>query len=229
MLVKDRYGSTDDAKQQLHNTIVELDGDMCHIERYDGWQYSVRRVVTEKKKRRWAKVTNTMDISEMDLNLQQFSLGFVNYRDNAIYLARKPLRKWKQGFYHEYLEAINPAQEQPRQVDPGRWPLKRKVGVEPFRIMHDQAMVDLYDDNYPSFQRAWVMVSLLGKKSVAWHRHWAFLRIDRANGRHMERQYDLSYKGKIVGQVIQGNVVLKHEFRYLTEPFVEAMIHASQG
>lgn len=231
MRVGDRYASHDDASQQLHNTLVELDGELCHLEKYDGWSFTIRRVVVDGKKRRWAKKLETRNIRDADLNLQQFPLGYVNFHNAAYYLKRKPLRKWKQGFYHEYMNLI----VNETSVNPGKKPalprghaLVQARGVPTVgNVFHDQAMVDLYDQNYPSFTRAWVMVSLMQYKSVAWHRHWAFSTEDIVHNRARRKAFFLLYKGKIVGRVEGGDVILKHEFRYLTEPFVEAMIHAS--
>lgn len=228
MLVGERYASSDDASQQLQNTLVVLDDELCHLNRIEGWNYHILRVVQDGKHRRWAKQLRTDNIQHMDLALQQFQLGYVNYNKTSYYLKRKPLRKWKQGFYHEYLSLV----ENQLPADPElqmKHPWAKKIMNMPTvaKLMISQSMVDLYDNRYPSFRRAWVMVSMMDYDSVAWHRHWAFVRRSTRQGRRNIPVYSLHYKGKLVGNIVEGTVTLKHEFRYLTEPFVEAMIHAS--
>ena len=225
MKVRERYQSSDDAYQQLHNTLVELDGDLCHIQREEGWNYAIRRVVKEGKARRWSKRQEYLSIRDMDLNLQQFPLGYVNYMGESYYLTRKPLRKWKQGYYHEYMRLLS--NQRPKNQPALKFPVRKRLQPHPQNIFHHQAMVDLYDQNYPSFMRAWVMVSLMDKWSVAWHKHWAFQKVETVKNRRRANDFHLMYKGKNVGRVVDGNVILNHEFRYLTEPFVEAMIHAT--
>lgn len=232
MRIGDRYADANDANQQLHNTLVELDGELCHIEMVEGWKFSIRKVITDGKKRRWSKKVEHAFIKDMDLNLQQFKLGYVNYMGKSYYLKRKPLRKWKQGFYHDYMRLIKNdvlgEQPNPMKIQP-RNQIQKRGSPDMSNIFHSQAMVDLYDDNYPSFARAWIMVSLMDKESVAWHRHWSFAGYPVKKNRRYETEFCLLYKGKIVGTVRKGDVFLKHEFRYLTETFVEAMIHASEG
>ena len=229
MEVCKRYASSADAHQQLHNTFVELDGDLCHIEGNDGWIYTARQVVKEGKHRRWSKVTKNINIKNMDLNLQQFPLGYVNYDKSAYYLQRKPLRKWKQGYYADYLTTVKNLEDKIKPQPLAAHQLRERPKLHPTTrtIAHSSAMIDLYDNNYPSFYRAWVMVRLLEHQSVAWHRHWAFQRKEVKRGRGYSEECWLMYKGKHVGSVKDGKVVINHKFRYLTEPFVEAMIHAS--
>lgn len=227
MKIGDRYQNSDDANQQLHNTLVELDGELCHIERVEGWTFQIRKVVEANKQRRWAKKIELKHIKDMDLNLQQFPLGYVNCGDNSYYLKRKPLRKWKQGFYHEYMQLVYNEEKHNPQLAGLKKAAPLPGGSFVSKLFHGQSMVDLYDNNYPTFARAFVMVSLMNKRSVAWHRHWAFSRTDVIKNRMRANEFNLLYKGKIVGRVQKGDVFLKHEFRYLTEPFVEAMIHAS--
>ena len=221
MLVSERYNSANDARQQLHNTLVELDGELCHVDHYDGWEFKVRRAVTYKGKRKWAARIESMSIKDTDLTLQQFSLGYVNYNGHAMYLQRKPLRKWKQGFYYEYLTVADDADV--RKAKP--------YGVTIHHIFQSPSIIDLYDNVYPSFVKAWTNVSMLDDSSSAWHKHWAFGTAPTNNGGMLlakrKKQHTLLYKGKIVGHVLNGDVILNHRFRYLTEPFIEAMIHAT--
>jgi hypothetical protein len=67
---------------------------------------------------------------------------------------------------------------------------------------------------------------------MAWHREWAFVSDDADILHRRLAKFDphptqVHYKGQHVGDVDQGNVILFNQYAYLTEAFVEAMIHAS--
>lgn len=228
MKICERYKDSHDVQQQLHNTLVELDGDLVHLTYSEGYTYSVRKVIRKDGTARWSRNQAMRNIKEAELNLEPVPLGYVNNRSNAYYIRRKPLRKWKQGLYADYLEVTGQGK-----IDPYRRAVHKQVGVA--HLFADDSFIDMYDDRYPTMVRAWVSIVHFGKDSVAWHRNWAFAKtagkkvIPRRGGIGIGAEYDyhVGYKGKTVGKVLHGNVMLSPEYRYLTEAFVEAMIHAS--
>lgn len=220
--VIERYPEHGDLYQQLHNTLVELDGELCHIVIADGWEYHIRRPVRDAGRVQWGPA-ELENIKEADLNLEPFPLGYVNFERDCAYLRRKPLRKWKQGLYADYLEYVYPKDH------------RRAHRVS---LTHT-GMIDLYDNNYPTFRRAWTEVFLFERPAMAWHRDWAFQHntkkkrglVPLAGGlgklKREPPEVELMYKGRRVGKVVDGNVMIDHEYRYITEAFVEAMIHAT--
>ena len=217
MKLSERYKDANDAYQQLHNTYVELNGELCHLNYVDGWKYNIKRVVEKFGKRSWGRASMGESIKNEDLLLEPIKLGYMNERRSAVYAQRKPLRKWKQGIYIEYLEDVDPT---------AKGEVARRARTDIIaNAFRGTGFIEMYDGNYPSFVRAYTLTALMDNYSTAWHRDWAF-RIDRGRD-GLKTQVALDYKGKQVGEVVSGSVVLRHEFRYLTEAFVEAMIHAS--
>jgi hypothetical protein len=234
MKINERYSNAADAQQQLHNTYVELDGQLAHISYGEGWSWLVERPeesVGGRKK--WGK-PEMEDISELDLNLEPLKLGYMNLDGDAAFVQRRPLRKWKQGIYIEYLEVVKPeAEEAKRAMGIGDiikqraagYPLQKQMPLQ--NLFRSDAIINAFDNKYPTFTRAYVDVRLMGKRASAWGREWAF-RSEVGKGRHpMEPAIAIDYKGRKVGEVVDGKSVLYNRYKYLTETFVEAMIHAS--
>lgn len=220
MLIHERYKDGNDAYQQLHSTYVEMDGELCHLTWVEGWAFSVRRVVEKFGQRVWGRAAAAESIKDADLVLEPIKLGYMNDFKNAVYVQRRPLRKWKQGIYVDYLEEVNPIEEQ------GKKQLyKRGQSNVMLRCFKASGFIDMYDNVFPTFVRAFTLVHLMGYYSQAWHRDWAFRAAPRDGSGN--NNVCLDYKGKRVGEVSNGSVVLEAEYRYLTEAFVEAMIHAS--
>ncbi|MCP4364974.1 MAG: hypothetical protein GY800_06700 [Planctomycetes bacterium] len=227
MKINERYSSSVDANQQLSNTYVELDGELAHITAIDGWNYWVKKPIDALGgKRKWGIAAQT-NIKECDLNLEPIKLGYMNYRGSAYYVQRKPLRKWKQGIYIDYLEMATPDKPQ-QHLNNG---LVRRNGHAPpmmSNLFTTGSLIEMYDNDFPNFVRAFSEVNILGGESSAWSREWAFRKLVQHDGYGgMKHEISLDYKGKKVGEVQGGNVVIYHQFKYLTETFVEAMIHAS--
>ncbi len=243
MKINSRYQTAADASQQLSNTTVVLDGKPCHITSVDGWTYVVKNVIPEKDgSYRWSSRTNTQDISNCDLELVPIELGYVNDPMNiACYLQRKPLRKWKQGLYAEYLRIKTSTKSNNN-------PLKRfgnQFGLDKVKnILKGKCFLDMYYGIYPSFYRAYTQVRFFNHQSVAFNHHWAFKsgevvgKLRQQNhpeppkGRDEpikppEMEVFLEYKGDIVGECEGANLRLYKKHEYLTETFIEAMIHAS--
>jgi hypothetical protein len=226
MKVRERYATSRDASQQLHNTYVVLDGTLCHIECVDGWVYNIRSATPRRDGAlTWKQRREEKSIKEMDLQLEPIKLGYVNYSNTAVYLQRKPLRKWKQGLYAEYLKIKSSASAG---LANG---VKRGAGIFNTKtVVASRSFLDMYADNYPSFYRAWVQVRLLHFSSAAFHRNWAFTRArSREAAMFMGggEEYHLEYKGTRVGKIEEDEVVLNNEYKYLSEDFVEAMVNAS--
>lgn len=236
MLVKERYATANDAQQQLHNTIVVLDGTPRHIYLSEDWQYKSRRVLDNRKDIRWSEKSDLISIRNMDLTLEPIKLGYINDHNGvARYIQRKPLRKWKQGLYPEYLTIKNG-------LNLG---LGRNISEYIRGLLQSDGFIQMYYDKYPSFYRAYVDVRMLNKNSMAFHRHWAFARAElddkvmrrgaAAIGLHRPRageiapnvEVNLLYKGEVVGECDGANIRMYKKFEYLLEAFTEAMIHAS--
>lgn len=222
MLVGERYNNSNDAYQQLHNTYVELDGELCHLALVEGWNFHVKSVIEDDYGKRVWGIAKTKNIKDCNLNLEPIKLGYMNSGSTAVYVQRKPLRKWKQGIYTEYLEIGGVKDEAVNGV------VKRRVVRNDVihRCFTGEPIIKLFDNAYPSFARAYTQVSLLRYHSAAFHRDWAFARLP-VDPETRESCIALEYKGKPVGEVIAGNTVIYNQFKYLTEAFVEAMIHAS--
>jgi hypothetical protein len=232
MLVKDRYDSSRDAAQQLHNTYVVLDGEILHIEQVDGWEYASRGT----SKRRdgsltWKTRRATINIRNMDLQLEPIKLGYVNYRGNAYYLQRKPLRKWKQGLYGDYLRIKRDENRVAAVKKNGGIGIGKLAGMpHPKQVLQTPEFLQMFLNKYDSFYRAWTQVRLLQKDGCAFSRNWAFTRERKKeliNPMGDNNDYFLEYKGTRVGVVDEDTVTILNDYKYLSEDFVEAMINAS--
>ena len=234
MLVSTRYQTAKDAQQQLHNTVVELNGDVCHIELVGDWVYSIRGTtkLIAGKERKWKDRCVQKDISEMDLKLEPIHLGYINDGNhNAHYLQRKPVRKWKQGLYADYIRIKAHNLDKVRQAILGKHGAVRQLLLSKY-------FLDMFDGTYPSFYRAYTQVRIFQREAVAFDKHWAFrlirddvvpaMRFDQAKPKGEVGLIILEYKGDKVGVCEGEDIRIFKEFEYLTEPFIEAMIHASQ-
>lgn len=238
MKLNERYDTYGDAVQQLHNTYLELDGDFVHLSHHDGWDFTVQKVTINGEGRRvWSNDRQITDVSEMDLTLDPITLGYINYQQSTYYIQRKPLRKWKQGLYIEYLKVASGSH---------KGGIYRGAGGNPASLIKSlfatNSVIRMYDNEYPAFGDAYMMVRTLKKNSAAFHREWAFRKIKsspqpkmrlgaaarvRDNNELPDMEMALDYKGREVGKVSGGNVILQNKFKYLSEAFVEAMVNAS--
>jgi len=228
MLIKQRYLTPEDASQQLNNTTVVLDGQPCHIILVRSWLYNIRCSVKDKDNTyHWADNLSIEDISRKDLQLEPIKLGYINNKNaTAKYIQRTPIRKWKQGLYAGYIKIKEPIQTQQR--------LRNKTTVQ--GLMEDDGFLQMFYKTYPTFYRAYTQVNFFKQDSVAFHLHWAFRgegnnnQIPRAIGQPLlpgERRITLEYKGDVVGECDESHIRIFDKFKYLTETFIEAMIHAS--
>lgn len=229
MIIGERYGSANDAQQQLHNTYVEMNGDLCHLRQHEGWNFAVRSIKKKKGKRQWG-IEDLVDIKLADLTLSPIPLGYINNALTTYYVQRKPLRKWKQGLYVEYLEFVREAAHTPKRL------YARDKGYKATldSLFKSDGLVDMYDNNYPSIEEVYLSI-ITGKHiAKAFHREWALRKENKGAPVHrpnVEESFKdtkvmVEYKGKDVGKIVGGDVILQHQFKYLSEAFVEAIVNA---
>lgn len=93
-----KYDIVEYAKRRLHNTIITVDNNPAHI-RYDvNWYYFVHYLDKNLGVKRLDLKRNRDKI-----DITPVQLGFINHRNDAIYLSRMPCRRWTQGLSDENL------------------------------------------------------------------------------------------------------------------------------
>ena len=212
MKIYERYLNSSDAAQQLNHCLVVLDGSPYYLSHVDEWKYSVLRVLgsLEENNIRWSTRTSILDIKRMELNQTLPSLGYVMFLNRPVYLKRKPLRKWKQGLYAEYLT-------HKYQVDK-----HGTIKISYKDILSSGAFLNMFYDVYPTFKQAYASLVFLQEGPKAFHKNWAIYR----NFDKVSRSYiiEIEYKGETVGSITEGTIRLKREYRYLSEELTEVIV-----
>lgn len=130
-----------------------------------------------------------------DLNLKPVELGFANYKGNASYLTRRPMRRdWKQGLRLGNFISLS------------GW----DAGMIPPDVLSQVIL-----NQYPTFDECKGMVkSGKGAATIAWHRHWA-----------LSSHGVVIYKGTTqVGQLSKGGeIVLSDDYLHLREYLQECV------
>lgn len=133
------------------------------------------------------------EVPQDSLNMSFFPLGYIQSGRGAIYLHRRPVRKWKRGI----CLGVNLY---------GRW-ANKPVRVEPY--VDVDSLQNLVDGRYPSLGSAIKDSEIMGE-AVAVARRWAV------------RGTTVFYKGKnAVGGISETGIKLKPKYSYLKEVWEE--------
>ena len=131
-------------------------------------------------------------LPSVNLDIRPPRLGYVNYRGNAIYVSRYPVRRYKQGIHSQNITFSAMA-------DKGR-------------LLRSPEFSQALMGDYPYFNGA--LRSLSSNTSVAFNRHWALQK--EAEGVH------LMYRGNPVGLYKDNKLKLIEDYQYLKEAMEEA-------
>jgi hypothetical protein len=185
------------AKQRLNNTIVRLGKKVVHLTSIGGWEYRALNLYTRK--------SETIQLNQADLNLNPIPLGYVNYKGNAYYLSRKPVRKWKQGLS---LDSVHIREE------------KNKGFISKSDIMHSRSLVDCVNNKYPSLSQAFHAVYSGAVTSSAFGRTFSLRYDHKGKGLSLV----LLYKEQKIGYVANDGIELNTNFEFLKEALQEAIL-----
>lgn len=84
----------DDMIRYVHNSVAMYRDQAVHLQ-CTGLDLNMVQLVSLST----GDYLRTCSITDPDLNLHTFHLGYINYRGGAHYISRKPVRKIKQGLY----------------------------------------------------------------------------------------------------------------------------------
>lgn len=183
-----RYDNSRDCNNALSYTVVmREDGEPVFLTPYDDWQWEVVPLGDEHE-------GETIDLREAGLTFEPIQLGYVNYWDKLIYIARRPKRMWKQGLNHDQLKAIR--------------------GYLPDELLQSENLRNTIVNDFPSMPAAYRVVRL-NNKDFAFHRHMAFT-VDNGDG------VGLEYKGEHIGFVDEDmDFQINEKYFYLKEAIEE--------
>ncbi len=153
-------------------------------------------------------LTNAHDVCHLDLvNCKPVRLGYVNTPEGAVYVSRIPSRRYRQGLT---LQSVN----------------CRILGEPALRNNINNAnLASCIKGNYLSIKEIGTRFERAVKKinpfdqgrireipSFAWSRRWA-----------LQRNGKVEYRGKVVGDFVNGKVQLLPKFKYLKEELEESL------
>ena len=142
------YDSQHDANQALTDSIISYKGRSIYVTSAIAGN---GKIVINTKDMLTGK-GETIDVKDPDLNFQSPKLGYVNFENGAVYVARKPRRQWKQGLYKTCLISM-----------------PQKQG----RDLICSSLVRTIEGVYPSFEECVNRVQIPGISSVAFCREFA--------------------------------------------------------
>ena len=87
------YDSQHDANQALADSIIRYKGRAIYVSNVFK---DAGKVVIQTKDMLTGR-GRLIDVHDPELNFQSPKLGYVNFENGAVYVARKPRRRWKQG------------------------------------------------------------------------------------------------------------------------------------
>lgn len=130
----------------------------------------------------------TISVSHRELDLIPVPLGFVNARNDMVFVCRKPMRRsWRQGLARNNMMTYG------------------SLSAEeiPFKLLSQPIR-----NQYPSFEKA---LGLIGKKSsVAFSREFGLSALDKG-------EVGIVYRKDLVGKVEKGQAVLSRNKFFLQE------------
>ncbi len=138
----DKYETAEEITARLLNSVVIYDGQLVHINdvslpgAVDGKE--IARVHFTPLPLKGDKPVRKY-LSSRKFDLTPFKMGYLNYYGRAILFVRKPARQYKQGLCSANVSAYEITGQS-----------LNRAAVED--ILNGQALVDLYNNKYPSFE-----------------------------------------------------------------------------
>jgi len=188
-----KYTDSDYARQRLNSTVVRIGEDPIYLISEGGWEYRAIRLKDGKD--------STINIRKVDLNLNPVPLGYVNYGQEAYYLSRKPVRRWKQGLGEESLSVISH--------------MAKKAIIPRGGIIASPALAYCIENKYPSIQKCYKKINSGLVNSMSFSRDFAL-------GWKKELIL-LYYKGKEIGLFSKNGLNLNKNYSFLKEALEEAI------
>lgn len=196
------YASVADARMRLNGSyvlykerIVLVEG-AYEDEETDEIFLSIQSVVGRKE----------VPLEEVDLS--PITLGYIQEGKTAVYLSRRPCRKWKQGLHpseNMVGRFVNLTVRPYHCVEVRGWLLRKYVSQKKLSLPHNVA-------GYPSLLKARELSKEDEGSSVAFSRDFAML------------GNKIVYRGKsVVGYLRKGNPVLLTRYKYLNELLMESI------
>lgn len=139
------YGDDwDYANSRLAGTVVRLDGEPVFVHSINPGMVGVLAKLND--------LYNSFEADAKALDLVPVPLGMCNFREQAHYLSRVPLRRdWKQGLRKENFHS-------------------ETVHVQ---LIPPEILRAVIVGEYPTLEECFAMMAKKKIKSAAWHRHWA--------------------------------------------------------
>lgn len=125
------------------------------------------------------------------LDMEPPRVGFVNLPDRAVYVFRRPVRKYRQGLHSEQLTT------------------SKGGSMRDLPPLYDAVWVPTYTNTYPSFKEACVKINKDRVRSAAFARDFAV--------GYESKVIILYYQDTAVGRVQAGVPVLDAKYHFLTE------------
>ena len=181
------YECADYAYGRLVNTVIRIKGEPCLVLALNSGEITYRNFGEHL-------ADSTIDFSNIGYNsphvdLTPIPVGYVNFKEGALYLVREAARRWKQGLDGRGLSVQGDRMEQ----------------ADAEYLFFSTPMNDCLTNNYPSFAEA-IALAEKEEKVVAFHLDWA-----------VSVAGNLWFKGRLVGNVIEDKAVLDDAFIYLQE------------
>lgn len=90
------------ARQALANSLIRVGESPVWVGGFDGWATTLYYPMN-------GKTSRIEDIRKLKkLNIEPVPLGYVNLKNEAVFISRIPRRRWKQGLNREVVSAIVP-------------------------------------------------------------------------------------------------------------------------
>jgi hypothetical protein len=190
-----KYETPDYAYQRLDSTVVRINKEAVYIQFLEGWHCNIIVLATKKNYK--------ADIRKVPLDLNPIPLGYINRRNEAIYLTRKPLRKYKQGLSRDSLVV--------KAIGEAKMAMRNKGD-----ILLSPELSKCVDNIYPSLTEAFNSVEIEKAQSVAFSRVFAINRSEL-----FQDVYELLYKNRVIGSINREGIDLESRYLFLKEMLEE--------
>lgn len=161
----DKYEDIDEVKARVEGTVVLYDGRPVYITKVgfldvDEQRKDIARVYFKELPYKAESPDVRKYLSSKNFDLAPFKMGYTNLRGQAIFLARNPVRQYKQGLSAATLVCTDVRGQ--------------KIPLGFVDLLSRKEFVDMYDGKYPSFKDAGELLGKDDTSSVAISRSFAF-------------------------------------------------------
>lgn len=162
----DTYEEIDEVKTRVEGSIVLYDGRPVYITKVGYPEAGDDKEIARVYFRQLPYVggrdggETRKYLSSKKFDLAPFKMGYINYGRDAYFLARTPVRQYKQGLSGATLTSTDV--------------MGKKVPLSFADLIQKQAFVDMFDGKYPSFRDAGELLGEEKNNSVAISRTFAF-------------------------------------------------------